>query len=498
MNNLDSRLATRVRFVPACLLGGALVVASIATGQTKPPEPPPTPPVASPQAPLRALYERVAPSLVAVEFTWAYEFGRMEFVTPGVVVRDDGLVMIPLTAVGTGLPDDQLVDFKIIVPGGDRDDDEVEAVFQGRDERTALAFVLPKSSAERTWTPVRFAEPASLNVGDQIASVGMLPKEAGYRALLATGTLAAKLRGEVPAWVVTGGGLAAVGAPVFSGAGDSAVGYVNLHQGQQPFLHTSSQNPRQQVNALTAVVNPPRFFIPASEVLLSLGNPPTPQQPLVLPWIGTPQLTGLEPEVAEAFGLKNQPAIEIGDVVPNSPADRAGLKVGQKIIKLNGRPLERGDQPDELPDIFSRNIRRLPVGSEITLTVLAARDEPPRDVTVTLEPRPRRQNELRRYWAEDLGFSTRDLVFEDTYVRKQADDFKGVIVALVKREGAAAAATLETGDIITSLNGQPVANLEGFEAAYRALRKEKPTEPIVLVVLKPDSTTKTVKIEPPR
>lgn len=447
---------------------------------------------------LRGLYDRVTPSLVAVQYTWAYEFGRMEFVTPGVVVRDDGLIMIPLAAVGTGLPDEQLVDFKLILPGADRDSEELDAAFQGRDERTGLAFVKPKASSERTWTPVKFAESPAPAVGDTVASVGLLPKDAGYRPLLGVAVVSAALRGEVPAYAVTGGGLASVGAPVFGPAGDAAIGYVNLHQGQQPFLHTSTPNPRNQVTALTPVVNPPVLFIPASEVLLSLASPPTPEQPLVLPWIGTPQLTGLEQEVAEAFGLKDQPAIEIGDVIPNSPADRAGLKVGQKIIKLNGQPLERGDQPEELPDIFSRTIRRMPIGSEVKLTVMTTKDEPTQEVTVKLEPRPKRQNELRRSWAEDLGFSTRDLVFEDTYVRKQPEDFKGVVVSLVKREGAAAAAGLETGDVITSLNGRAVADLEGFEAAYRALRKEKPSEPIVLVVLKPDSTTKTVKIEPPR
>jgi hypothetical protein len=43
-----------------------------------------------------------------------------------------------------------------------------------------------------------------------------------------------------------------------------------------------------------------------------------------------------------------------------------------------------------------------------------------------------------------------------------------------------------------------VSKLDSFEESYTALRKDKPREPIVLVVLKPDATTKTIKIEPPR
>lgn len=455
------------------------------------------PPALAQPAPaeVRALRDRVAPSLVAVQFTWAYEYGRIEFVTPGVVVRDDGLTVISMAAVAPALPDKQMVEFKIIVPGGDNDDDELDAVFQGRDERTNLAFVLPKETG-RTWTAVAF-EDAAVDVGEHVLSVGLMPKSAGYRPYVNAGIVAARLRGEVPAWMVTGGGLAMIGAPVFN-AGGKAIGYVNLQQNQQPFLHTSAQNPRQQVNTLAAVMNPPCLFIPSSEVLLSLKGPPTPENPIVLPWIGTPQLTGLEQDVAEAFGLKNTPAIEVGDVIPGGPADRAGLKVGMKIIKLNGQPLERGDEPEELPDIFARNLRRQPIGSEVTLTVMTTKDEPTQEVKVKLEQRPRRQNELPRFWTEDLAFSTRDITFDDAYARKQPPDLKGVVVSITKREGAAAAAGLEINDIITSLNGEPVTDVKQFESAYKKLRKDRPTEPIVLVVLKPDATTKTIKIEPPR
>lgn len=446
-------------------------------------------------ADIRALRDRVTPSLVAVQFTWAYEYGRIEFVTPGVIVRDDGLTLISMAAVAPALPDRQLIDFKIIIPGGENDDEEVEAVFQGRDERTNVAFVKPAETG-RQWKPVTF-EDAPVDVGERVLSVGLLPKSAGYRSYVNAGLVSAQLRGEVPAWMVTAGGLANIAAPVFDAAG-KAIGWVNLQQNLQPFLYTSAQNPRQQPNTLAAVINPPSLFIPASEVLLSLKSPPTPEQPIVLPWIGTPQLTGLEQEVAEAFGLKNTPAIEVGDVIPGGPADRAGIKVGMKIIKLNGQPLERGDEPGELPDIFARNLRRQPIGSEVKLTVMTTKDEPTQEIRVQLEPRPRRQHELPRFWTEDLAFSTRDITFDDAYARKQPADLKGVVVAMTKREGAAAAAGLESGDIITTLNGQPVTDLSQFEPAYQGLRKEKPGEPIVLVVLKPDATTRTIKIEPPR
>jgi hypothetical protein len=70
------------------------------------------------------LYERIVPSLVAVQWTWTYEYGRMDFVAAGVVVRDDGLIAIPMQAADPGVPDVQMGDFKIIIPSREQHDEQ--------------------------------------------------------------------------------------------------------------------------------------------------------------------------------------------------------------------------------------------------------------------------------------------------------------------------------------------------------------------------------------
>ena len=52
-------------------------------------------------------------------------------------------------------------------------------------------------------------------------------------------------------------------------------------------------------------------------------------------------------------------------------------------------------------------------------------------------------------------------------------------------------------DLITEMNGDPVAGLEQFRKAYEAFRKERPRDAIVLVVLR-DGSTQTIRIEPPQ
>src|SRR6478735_3314369 len=84
-----------------------------------------------------------------VKYTWESELGRRELAGTGIVVSADGLVICQLALFNMIIPDEQLTEFKIIVPdpaGGDAD--EIDAVLHGRDERYNLAFLQPKATVK--------------------------------------------------------------------------------------------------------------------------------------------------------------------------------------------------------------------------------------------------------------------------------------------------------------------------------------------------------------
>jgi serine protease Do len=381
-------------------------------------------------------------------------------------------------------------DFKVIVPRFDKDNEELNAVFQGRDERTNLAFV--KTKEPQKWTPIAF-EDVSYQVGEPVVSVGLLPKDAGYKSYLMQSDIAAQLRGEVPQ-VMTSGGLAAVGSPVLNTKGQ-AIGFVNFQSDQSAFLNMN--DPRQPLGSVT---NPPIFFVPTRDFIDGIKSPPVAGEPNKYPWIGIPQqaMTGLNKDVAEELGLKDQPAIELGDIIKNTPAEKAGLKSGDVVVKLNGEALERGDAPEELPMILVRKLRRLKVGDEVTLSLLrGAKGDALTDVKVKLEERPKMPNLAQRYYAEDLGFSVRELVFIDRYQRRLKDDAQGVVVAMIKPQSSAQSAKLGMNDMIIEMNGEPVTGVDAFKKMYETTRKEKPKEPVVLVVQR-ESNTQVIRIEPPQ
>ena len=116
---------------------------------------------------------------------------------------------------------------------------------------------------------------------------------------------------------------------------------------------------------------------------------------------------------------------------------------------------------------------------------------------LTLEEMPKRPNSAKRWFAEDLGFSSREMVFMDTYSRRLEPDAKGVVVELIRPQSAAQTGGLQRNDLITELNRQPVTGLEEFKKSYQEFRKASPREAVVMVVQR-EGNTKVIRIEPPQ
>ncbi len=137
------------------------------------------------------------------------------------------------------------------------------------------------------------------------------------------------------------------------------------------------------------------------------------------------------------------------------------------------------------------------VGTEVTLGILRKRGEPLQDIKVTLGTRPMHASLAKRYYADDLGFSVRDLTFYDNYARHLPVDNKGVVVALIRPQSSSQSGGLNINDMITQLNGQPVGDVNEFEKVYKEVRKDKPKAAVVLVVRR-ENREDTVRIEPPQ
>ena len=478
----------------------ASVVSALAAGCAKPssksttrPTTAPTVQTSGPVTPA-SLMAKVRPSLVVVRYTFDGETGRRDIEGAGIVLSADGLIAIVGGIFPPQLPDAQMINFKVIVPPGVEGVDEVkyDAKYLGRDERADLAYVravAQPGKEGKTWTPLVPA-PRKLVVGEPIYTVGMLTDDSGYSTYVQKSSVSALLRGPVPL-ILTAGALTAVGSPAFDEAGNF-IAIVPQQEGQSPLL-----NPQGDQNDANALINPPVFIVGVDYFQPSLNDPPTAPGARKQPWMGVVQMTGLTKEVAEVYGLAGQPAIQIGDVIPGAPAAQAGLKGGEIITKVNGQPLERGDTPEELPMILGRQTGRLNVGDNVVLTILRDRIAKPEEISLTLAERPAMASSADRFYAEDLGYTVRDLVFQDRYALRVPDEFGGVITTFVKRQGNAQAGGLQGNDVITKVNQVEVKDVKGFKDAYESFRKVSPKEAVVFEVLR-GVDTQIIRVQPPQ
>ena len=168
----------------------------------------------------------------------------------------------------------------------------------------------------------------------------------------------------------------------------------------------------------------------------------------------------ITPGMAEGLRLPRQWGVVLGDVYPNSPGAKAGLKVGDVIYSIDGKPMENGRQFDVT--LYPRLGRKvsLEVGrglQRITLQVpvVERHDEADRfRAMVTPE-----QNLIARLGVLGLDL-TPDLIRLIPGIRDQ----HGVVVAGVAADAEGQTAP-QSGDVIYGVNGEPVRTLGDLRTA---------------------------------
>jgi serine protease Do/serine protease DegQ len=157
-------------------------------------------------------------------------------------------------------------------------------------------------------------------------------------------------------------------------------------------------------------------------------------------------LQDLTPQLAEAFGLDHRRGAVVSQVVPGSPAERAGLRPGDVVVGVNGKLLRGVAQ--------LRNVVGLHrIGETIRLDVV--RDGAP--LTLRLEVAAVTVAEVR---GKDVDRRLEGAVLGDLdpghpLYGSQA----GVLISELERGSPAWGNGLRKGDLILSINRRPVASV---------------------------------------
>ncbi|MDH3604551.1 MAG: DegQ family serine endoprotease [Candidatus Tectomicrobia bacterium] len=176
-------------------------------------------------------------------------------------------------------------------------------------------------------------------------------------------------------------------------------------------------------------------------------------------WLGV-VIQKLSPGLMQAFKLKDDRGALVSDVVPDSPAEKAGLKRGDIIVGFNGSLVE---ESQELP----RLVATMTPETEVTVEVI--RDGERQSLPVTLgkmkEDEPSAVAKLEPSDVEStLGLRVQSLT-PAIAQQLRLEDTNGVVISAIAQDSPAAEAGLRRGDVIREVNQTPVTNMDDYETA---------------------------------
>lgn len=167
-------------------------------------------------------------------------------------------------------------------------------------------------------------------------------------------------------------------------------------------------------------------------------------------------LQRVDADIAAAVGLEKPQGALVSEVLPGSPADKAGLQSGDVILELNGTPITSlGD--------FRSSITLMKPGQEITMKV---RREG-KDMNVKAKISENVENELRESTIEDTYGLMLEPITPELAKRYNLDTKAGLLIVQIDPDSSAYQSGLRSGYVILAVNGSPMKSVDEFAHAIQ-------------------------------
>lgn len=190
-------------------------------------------------------------------------------------------------------------------------------------------------------------------------------------------------------------------------------------------------------------------------------------------------------DLAEAYGLEKPMGVLVAEVLPNTPAEKAGLKEGDIILEFNGQ---------EVPNVqkFRIMVADLSPGSKVKMKVIR-QDGSKTELEATLtefptqiaEASPSEEKSVPEGRVEWLGMDVVDVRSQEAK-DLGIDENRGVAVLNIDIEGKAADAGIQKGDVILKVQDMDINGISDFEKAKEKYKDQK--KPVVFKVKRQQGT----------
>jgi S1-C subfamily serine protease len=221
--------------------------------------------------------------------------------------------------------------------------------------------------------------------------------------------------------------------------------------------------------------------------------------------------TSITPDIATAMKLDaTQRGALVEEIVPNGPADKAGLQGSDRQITIDGENINvggdvitaiDGNPVKTMDDLITYLADHTDIGQKVTLTILRSGKE--KSVDVTLEARPAKAQTVQATSSTTnaqppvwLGIAGQPLTPEINKEMNLPNDQTGILIEQVQSGGPADQAgmhgsfkpvlingqrVLIGGDVITAIDGTSVANFDDLQAY---LQNAKAGQQVKLTILR--------------
>ena len=205
----------------------------------------------------------------------------------------------------------------------------------------------------------------------------------------------------------------------------------------------------------------------------------------------------LNPEVASRLGLDNQKGVLVAKVQEGSPAARAGLKDGDVITDLAGKPVTNGHDLQSV-------VASLPLNQPVSLTLVRDGERKELNVTVAEQPsqfglsrelsRQEPKAEKKSDELDNLGVGVAELTPELAKKLGYKEGTNGVVITQVQPYSPAADAGLHRGMLLVKVDKKRVKDIA---AVREALTKATSDKGVLLQVRSPEGGTDYVVVKLP-
>jgi len=341
---------------------------------------------------------------------------------------------------------------------------EFKAKVLGADRRSDVAVL--KVDA-RNLPSLRMGDSNKIRVGEWVIAIG---SPFNLENTVTAGIISAKQRD-------TGEYLPLIQSDVAVNPGNSGGPLINM-RGEVIGINS-------QIATLSGAYNGISFAVPIDEVL-RVTDQIKKTGKVTRGRLGV-QISEVTRDVAESLGLGRARGAEVAMVEPGGPAEKAGVKVGDIILKFNGKDIEKSS---DLP----RQVGGTAVGSRATVTVWRRGSQLELPVSIvelqeekTPGGRPAPKKQTPEQAPNALGLHVSDL---SAVQKRELKIESGVMVEF--SEGRAASAGIQQGDLILQINNAEVTSAAQFNALVTKLDPKKP----VAILVRRENQSQYLVIKP--